>query len=152
MHGNTNCPSLIGYRSCDRLTNPPSRIGRELVPLSVLELLHRLDQADISFLYEIKEMQSTIGVFFRDTHHQAQIGLNEFVLRGLHQVFAPCYLLGLIQNLIYRTLKLDLDVLELFLVCLDPSDLFLYHIRGELKTILYLSSVFSYRQSTPHTA
>ena len=56
-------PRLIGDRPGDRLPDPPRRIGRELVA-RVLELVHRLHQADVAFLDQIEELQAAIGVSF----------------------------------------------------------------------------------------
>ena len=50
VHRNTDGAGLIGNRARDRLANPPSRIGREFVAATILELVHRLHQADVAFL------------------------------------------------------------------------------------------------------
>ena len=36
VYGNANRPSLVGDRPCDRLTDPPGGVCRELKPTSIL--------------------------------------------------------------------------------------------------------------------
>ena len=45
---------LVGDRAGDRLTDPPCRVGRELVAAAVFELVHGLHQPDVAFLYKIE--------------------------------------------------------------------------------------------------
>src|SRR5450755_2521311 len=80
VHWDTNGARLVGYRSRDRLPDPPRRIGRELVTPAVFEFVDRLHQADIAFLDQVEELQTAVGVFFRDRNHQPQIGLDHFLL------------------------------------------------------------------------
>src|SRR6266487_4621936 len=46
-------PSLVGERAGDRLTNPPGRVGRELVAAAPVELLDGADEAEGAFLDQI---------------------------------------------------------------------------------------------------
>ncbi|EBA16654.1 hypothetical protein RSK20926_02579 [Roseobacter sp. SK209-2-6] len=71
---------LIGNRTGDGLTNPPGRIGRELVTAAVFKFVHRLHQADVAFLDQIQELQAAVGVFLGDRDHQAQVGLDHLFL------------------------------------------------------------------------
>ena len=50
MHGDADGTGLIGNGAGDRLANPPGGVGGELVALGIVELLHRLDQAQIALL------------------------------------------------------------------------------------------------------
>ena len=80
VHGHTDGARLIGERAADRLPDPPGGVGRELVAAPVLELVDRLDQADVAFLDEVEELQATIGVFLGDRDDEAQVCLHHFLL------------------------------------------------------------------------
>ena len=80
VHRNTNGPGLVGDGSGNSLANPPGGVGGELIAPAVLELVHRLHQADVAFLNEIEELQATVGVFLGDRNHQAQVGFHHFFL------------------------------------------------------------------------
>src|SRR5690606_4640471 len=81
MHRNTDGARLVGNRTRDRLTDPPCRISGELVTAAIFELIHRLHQADIAFLNEIKKLQPAIGVFLRDGNNETKVRLHHFLLR-----------------------------------------------------------------------
>ncbi len=80
MDRDTDGARLIGDRAGDRLADPPGRIGRELVAAAILELVDRLHQADVAFLDQVQELQAAVGVFLGDRDHQAQVGLDHFLL------------------------------------------------------------------------
>ena len=80
MHRDADGARLIGDRPGDRLADPPGGIGGEFVAAAIFELIHRLHQADIAFLDEIQELQPAIGVFLGDRDHEAEIGLDHFLL------------------------------------------------------------------------
>ena len=80
MHRNPDGPGLVGDRPCDRLTNPPRRIGAELVAPLVLELVDRPHQADIALLNQVQEVQTMVQVPLRDADHEAQIRADHLVL------------------------------------------------------------------------
>ena len=86
VHRNTDGARLVGNRARDRLANPPRRIGGELVPATVFELVHRLHQADVAFLNQVEELQSAVRVLLRDGDHQSKVGFNQLPLRllGVH--------------------------------------------------------------------
>ena len=94
--GNADGARLVGDRAGDRLPDPPRRIGRELVAAAVLELVHRLHQADIAFLDQIEELQAAVGVFLGDGNDEAQIGLDHFLLGDRRLALA---LLDLVHDL-----------------------------------------------------
>src|SRR5208337_870995 len=77
VHGDADRSRLIGDGARDCLPNPPRGISRELIAAAVFELVDRLHQADVAFLNQIEELQSTIGVFLRNRDHQAQVGFDE---------------------------------------------------------------------------
>jgi hypothetical protein len=95
--GNADRARLIRDRARDRLTDPPRRIGRELVAAAVFELVDRLHQADVAFLNEIEELQAAVGVFLGDGDDEAQVGLHHFLLRlprfALALLHAECTIL-----------------------------------------------------------
>ena len=66
VNRNTDRTRLIRDRARDRLTDPPGRIGRELIAAAIFELVHRLHQADVAFLNKIKELQAAVRVFLGD--------------------------------------------------------------------------------------
>ena len=74
-------PRLVGERTGDRLADPPGRVGGELEPLAVVELLRRADQAQRPLLDQVEEGQALVPVVFRDRDDQAQVRLDHFLLR-----------------------------------------------------------------------
>jgi len=80
VHRNADGACLVGDRARDRLPDPPRRVGREFVAAAVFELVDRLHEADVAFLDEVEELQTAIGVFFRDRDHQAQVRLGHLAL------------------------------------------------------------------------
>ena len=80
VHRDADGPRLVGDRAGDRLTDPPGGVGRELVAAAVLELVDRLHQADVAFLDQVQELQAAVGVFLGDGDHEAQVGLDHFLL------------------------------------------------------------------------
>ena len=80
VHRDADGARLVGDRTGDRLPDPPGGVGGELIAAAVLELVHRLHQADVAFLDQIKELQAAVGVFLGDRDHQAQVGLDHLLL------------------------------------------------------------------------
>src|SRR5205809_5639117 len=74
-------PRLVRDGARDGLTDPPRRVGRELVALPVVELLDGADEPDVPFLDEIEERHAPTDVLLRDRHHQSQVRLGEVVPR-----------------------------------------------------------------------
>ena len=71
VNRNTNRSCLIGNGSCDRLTDPPGCIRRELEALAEVEFLYCLDQAKISLLNEVKEQHAAANVTLCNRDHQS---------------------------------------------------------------------------------
>jgi hypothetical protein len=88
VHRDADGARLIGDGAGDGLTDPPRRVGAELVPAAVLELVHRLHQADVALLDEVEELQAAVGVLLRDGDHEAEVGLDELGL-GRSAVRSP---------------------------------------------------------------
>ena len=82
MNGNADRVGEVGVPSVDALTNPPGCVGRELVPLCVVELLNRTDQTEIAFLNAIEKFHFGTGVLLGDRHDQAEVGSHHLVERG----------------------------------------------------------------------
>ena len=101
MHRDTDRPGLIRDRPGDGLTDPPGRIGRKFIALTVIELLHGLDQTQIAFLDQIQKEHSTAHIPLCDTDNKTQIGLRQTLLRIL---VAHLHLLGQL-NLFLRIQK-----------------------------------------------
>ena len=80
VHRDADRARLVGDRTRDRLPDPPRRISRELEPAAVLELVHRLHQADVALLDQVQELQPAVGVLLGDRDHQAQVGLHHLLL------------------------------------------------------------------------
>src|SRR6266498_1996438 len=76
-------PRLVGDGAGDRLPDPPRRVGRELVAALVLELVHRLHEADVPLLDEVEELEAAVRVLLRDGDDEPQVRLDELGLRVL---------------------------------------------------------------------
>ena len=53
MHRDTDGSRLIGDRSGDGLTDPPGRIGGELISFTIIEFLYSFDQTQVTFLDQV---------------------------------------------------------------------------------------------------
>ena len=85
VHREADGARLVGNGAADCLANPPRGISGELVAAAVLELVHRLHEADVALLNQVEELQPAIGILFGDGNHEAQVGLDELML-GLLRV------------------------------------------------------------------
>ncbi len=70
MHREANDPSLVGDRTGDGLTDPPERVGTELVPLRMVKFLDGAQQPEIAFLNEVFQRQAAPLIAFGNAHHQ----------------------------------------------------------------------------------
>ena len=108
MHGDTDRARLIGHRAGNRLTNPPRGVGGELVALRVVELFDRTDQTEVTLLDQVQELHATPGVALGQGHDQAEVGLEQVVLRLLAVLgqevqlaaLAAGHLVGLVLQLV----------------------------------------------------
>ena len=91
MDGDADGARLVCDRAGDSLSNPPSRVGAELVALAVVELFDGADEADVAFLNEIQEGHAPADVLFGDTDDKAEVCLCEVALG------APARYLGAIE-------------------------------------------------------
>src|SRR5581483_11758343 len=81
MHRNANGARLVRDRPRNRLAYPPRGIRRKLVTATILELVHRLHQADVAFLDQVQELQAAVGVLLGDRDDQAQVRFDHLFLR-----------------------------------------------------------------------
>ena len=80
MHGDPDRARLVSERAGDRLTDPPGRVGRELEPLAVVELLRRADEADRALLDQVKERQPLVAVVLCYGDDETQVRLDHPLL------------------------------------------------------------------------
>src|SRR5207237_5859214 len=78
---NADRPRLVRDRTGDRLSDPPRRVRRELVPLAVVELLDRADEADVPFLDQVEEAHAAADVLLRDGDNETKVRLGQVVPR-----------------------------------------------------------------------
>ena len=81
MHWNTDGARLVGDGPGNGLADPPRGIRREFVSPAVLEFIDSLHQTDVAFLNQIEELQSPVGIFFRDRYNEPQVRLDELAFR-----------------------------------------------------------------------
>ena len=82
MHRQADSFSLIRYRACDCLADPPGAIRREFVSQLVLIFFNRLNETDIPFLQQIFKRQPLPGIPFGNTDDQPQIRVDHFLFCG----------------------------------------------------------------------
>src|SRR5260370_10589133 len=70
VHRETNGPPLVGNSAGDGLTNPPERVGTELVPFRSVKFLDGAQQPEIAFLNEVFQRQAAPLIAFGNAHHQ----------------------------------------------------------------------------------
>ena len=109
VHGHPDRPALVGDRARDGLADPPGRVGRELEPLAVVELLGRADEPDRSLLDQVEERQALVAVALGDRDDEAQVGLDHRLLGGVIAQLDPLRELDLLRRGEERHLA---DVLE----------------------------------------
>ena len=105
---------LLGQGLEDGLPDPPHRIGDELEAAGLIELLRRLDQAEVALVDQVGQGKALVLVLLGHRHDETQIGPREF-LEGLlvtladalgkfnfffrsHQLFAADLLEVLVQG------------------------------------------------------
>ena len=83
MDGHPDRAALVGQGARHGLTNPPSRVGRKLVALAVVELLGGANEADRALLDQIEKRQPLVAVVLRNRDDEAQVGLDHVLLCAL---------------------------------------------------------------------
>jgi hypothetical protein len=91
-------PACLSFSRCFRrlknslrwfCVDPPARVGRELDPAIGVELLDRLDQADVALLHEVEQVLIRALVLVGDLHHEPQVGGHQPSARLLVPVLDP---------------------------------------------------------------
>lgn len=75
----------VGHGTRDGLTDPPGRIGRELVASAILELVHSLHQTKVALLNQVGHRETAVDIALGDRDHQTQVRLDHAGL-GLHEI------------------------------------------------------------------
>ena len=119
VHRDTDGACLVGDGAGDGLADPPRGVGGELVAAAVFELVHRLHQADVAFLDQVEELQTTVGVFLGDGDDQAQVGLGHFALGAAGLGFAGGHLLVDVLEFLERNTDAVLQVDQALLLFED---------------------------------
>ena len=83
MNGDTDGARLVSNGASDGLTDPPRRVGRELVALGVVELFDGLDEAEVALLNEVEEQHAAAHVALSDGHDETQVRLGQALLGAL---------------------------------------------------------------------
>ena len=83
MNGDTDGARLVSNGASDGLTDPPRRVGRELVALGVVELFDGLDEAEVALLNEVEEQHAAAHVALSDGHDETQVCLGQALLGAL---------------------------------------------------------------------
>ena len=93
MYGDADGAGLVGDGAGDGLADPPGGVGGELIALGVVELLHRLDEAQVALLDQIQEQHAAAHIPLGDGHHQTEVGLGQLLL-GLAALLDVLFQLG----------------------------------------------------------
>src|SRR3954465_5257446 len=80
VHRDADRARLVGERAGDRLADPPSRVGRELEALAVVELLGGTHEPERALLDQVEEGKPLVAVVLRDRDHEAQVRLDHLLL------------------------------------------------------------------------
>src|SRR5579864_2638364 len=91
VHGDADGAGLVGDGAGNGLADPPGCVRGKFVAAAPLEFVHGLHEADVALLNQVQELQSAIGVFFRDGDDEAKVGLDQFFFGLLGFGFSPKY-------------------------------------------------------------
>src|SRR5829696_3572377 len=81
MDGQADGAPGVGDAALDRLADPPRGVRGELEPLAPVELLDRVDEAEVALLDEVEQREAGRLVLLRNRHHKTQVRLHERALR-----------------------------------------------------------------------
>ena len=81
VHRDADRLRLVRDRALAGLTDPPGRVGRELVALAPVELLRCAVEADDALLDQVEERHVVALVALRDRDDQAQVRVDHLLLR-----------------------------------------------------------------------
>ena len=100
VHRNADGAGLVRNGAGNGLANPPGGIGGEFEALGVIELIHRLDQAQVALLDQIQELHAAAHIPLGNRDHQTQVGLAQALLGALALGAALLNVLGQLDLLI----------------------------------------------------
>src|SRR5262245_58451478 len=92
VHRDADGAGLIGDGAGDGLTDPPRRVGRELVSAPPLELVDGAHEPDVALLDEVEELQPAVHVALGDRHDQPEVGLDQLLFGVPGTAFGAAYL------------------------------------------------------------
>lgn len=72
-------PRLLGQRLKDRLADPPDRIGDEVDPLALVELVGRADEPEVPLVDQVGEGDTLVLVLLGDGDDEAEVAADEGV-------------------------------------------------------------------------
>ncbi len=80
VNGYADSSGLVGDGTGDGLSNPPRRVGGELVAFAIVELFDRANQADVALLDQVQQGHSPTDVLLGDAHDESEVGLGKVAL------------------------------------------------------------------------
>ena len=80
VNRNTDGTGLVCNCSGNCLTDPPGSIGGEFIALCVVEFFYSFNQAQITFLDEVKERKSAAYISLCDADNETQVGFGKHSL------------------------------------------------------------------------
>ena len=89
VHRHANRPSLVRHSPLNRLTDPPRRVGRELVSAPPVELLDRTDQPQDALLDQVDQREIVALVALGDRDDEAEVGVDHPFLGLLISTLDP---------------------------------------------------------------
>ena len=96
------------------MVDPPFCVGGETKSLAAIELLRRANEADISLLNEIQEVEATAPVFLGDRHDEAQVWFDQLVPRVIRSSHSRFEFLGRPFQLVNAQTRLLLVPMKVF--------------------------------------
>src|SRR5262249_58669923 len=80
VHGHADRARVVRHRPLDALTDPPRRIGRELVAATPVELLDRPVESERPLLDQVEERHAKAPVALRDRDDETAARLDHAAL------------------------------------------------------------------------
>src|SRR5690606_23354726 len=80
VHRDTDRAGLIGNGTGDGLTHPPGGVSRELKSTALVEFFHRSEEANVSFLDQVKEGQPSADVLLGNCSLQSMVRFRYFLV------------------------------------------------------------------------
>ena len=81
VHGQPDHARRVGDAALDRLADPPGRVRRELEALAPVELVDRVDEAEVALLHDVEQGQPGRLVLLGDRDDEPQVRVHELAVR-----------------------------------------------------------------------